>query len=145
LVSALVDSNPSLGQGLLLRGAASEGILREARIAASLESRDRYMQVSSLLSALCIHRGVVGELIDGGEILPHMLTKRRAGCEIRCVVCACCEIPVAGDVCDTLGKAKYSGDYGGEGDYASTMDEKQIASIDHDALRMQKFYSVASR
>jgi hypothetical protein len=47
--------------------------------------------------------------------LPHVLTKRRAGCEIRCAVCACCEIPVAGDVCDTLGKAKYSGDHGGEG------------------------------
>lgn len=52
---------------------------------------------------------------------------------------------VADDVCDTLGKAKYSGDYGGEGDYANTMGENQIARIDHDALRMQKFYSGASR
>lgn len=41
-------------------------------------------------------------------------------------------------MCDTLGKAKYSGDYGGEGNYASTMDGKQIARSDHDSFLMQK-------
>ena len=47
------------GKVFKVGGAVSECIICEARMVASCVSRERDMQVSSLSSALCLHRGVV--------------------------------------------------------------------------------------